>query len=59
MSANTKTIAELAYALWVARGSPYGSPEIDWTEAEKMVRGPIESTPPHDKAEQTGQPPSG
>jgi hypothetical protein len=34
-----KTIADLAYHLWHARGCPHGSAEIDWAEAERQVRG--------------------
>lgn len=28
----------LAYQLWRDRGSPIGSPEIDWFEAEAQIR---------------------
>jgi len=31
-------IAALAYALWQARGCPYGSPEEDWLRAERELR---------------------
>jgi hypothetical protein len=31
-------IAALAYQLWVARGSPQGSPEEDWSNAVKELR---------------------
>ncbi len=31
-------IAKLAYALWQQRGCPYGSPEFDWLEAERILR---------------------
>lgn len=31
-------IANLAYALWQARGCPQGSAEEDWTEAERQLR---------------------
>jgi hypothetical protein len=32
-------IAELAHALWQARGCPHGSPEEDWNRAvEELVR---------------------
>ena len=34
---NERTITDLAYALWEARGSPHGSAEVDWTEAERQV----------------------
>jgi hypothetical protein len=30
-------IAKLAYVLWEQRGSPYGSPEVDWLEAEREL----------------------
>jgi Protein of unknown function (DUF2934) len=39
-----KEIAELAYQLWVDRGSPEGSAEVDWLEAAKQLRGRAEST---------------
>jgi Protein of unknown function (DUF2934) len=32
-----KTIAELAYQLWHARGCPHGSEEEDWLEAERQL----------------------
>jgi hypothetical protein len=31
-------IAVLAYALWVERGCPDGSPDEDWLRAEQAVR---------------------
>jgi hypothetical protein len=31
-------IAALAKILWVARGCPEGSPEVDWFEAEQQLR---------------------
>lgn len=31
-------IAELAHQLWVARGCPEGSPEVDWFQAAKELR---------------------
>jgi hypothetical protein len=27
----------LAYALWVERGCPIGSPEVDWFEAQRRL----------------------
>jgi hypothetical protein len=30
-------IARLAHQLWVERGTPEGSPEKDWFEAEQML----------------------
>jgi hypothetical protein len=32
-------IAELAYQLWIERGSPHGSQEEDWHRAEAQLRG--------------------
>jgi hypothetical protein len=32
-------IAELAYELWQERGSPHGSPDEDWLEAENWLLG--------------------
>jgi hypothetical protein len=37
MSADTKTVPELAYELWVARGRPHGSALQDWAEAERQL----------------------
>ena len=37
-------IANLAYALWQQRGSPQGSPEQDWIEAEQKLRNEQSST---------------
>jgi hypothetical protein len=31
-------IANLAYALWQRRGSPEGTAEVDWLEAEAQLR---------------------
>ncbi|MFY9907612.1 MAG: DUF2934 domain-containing protein [Terriglobales bacterium] len=30
-------VAKLAYSLWENRGRPFGSPEVDWFEAERAV----------------------
>jgi hypothetical protein len=30
-------VARLAYELWVQRGRPLGSPDVDWFAAEKAV----------------------
>ncbi len=30
-------IEELAYDLWLARGRPFGCPEVDWFEAERQL----------------------
>jgi hypothetical protein len=34
-----RSIGELAYRLWQARGCPEGSSERDWLDAEKQLRG--------------------
>ena len=38
-----RSIGELAYRLWQARGCPEGSAERDWLDAEKQLRS-MEST---------------
>ena len=30
-------VAKLAYKLWEERGRPFGSPEVDWSAAERAV----------------------
>ena len=30
-------VAKLAYKLWEERGRPFGSPEVDWLAAERVV----------------------
>jgi hypothetical protein len=30
--------ARIAYELWKERGCPYGSPEVDWFEAQYRMR---------------------
>ena len=37
MNVDVKSIAELAYQLWVAGGRPHGSAEVDWVEAERLL----------------------
>jgi hypothetical protein len=36
-------VATLAYQLWMERGCPIGSPEVDWFQAEEQLknRGPV------------------
>jgi hypothetical protein len=34
-----RSIGELAYSLWQARGCPDGSAERDWLDAEKQLKG--------------------
>ena len=36
---DTDAIVDLAYQLWIARGCPEGSPEVDWFAAEKQLSG--------------------
>jgi hypothetical protein len=35
----TTAIEARAYDLWVQRGCPIGSPEVDWFQAEEEIRG--------------------
>lgn len=35
----TSAIEARAYELWVQRGCPIGSPEVDWYQAEEELRG--------------------
>jgi hypothetical protein len=35
----TSAIEVRAYELWVQRGCPIGSPEVDWLQAEAEIRG--------------------
>jgi hypothetical protein len=37
--AATNPVAIRAYELWIERGCPVGSPEVDWYQAEEEVRG--------------------
>lgn len=34
---NNEKISTLAYQLWMERGCPIGSPEIDWLRAEAEI----------------------
>jgi hypothetical protein len=36
------SVADLAHQLWIARGRPEGSAEIDWFEAERLLGVPRE-----------------
>ena len=36
--ASSADIAAMAYQLWIARGCPEGSPEVDWFQAEENLR---------------------
>lgn len=35
---DSEAISNLAHQLWVERGSPVGSPEEDWLQAEKILQ---------------------
>ena len=45
MDQKSKSIAELAYQLWEARGRPDGAGEVDWHEAERQLSGGGAATP--------------
>jgi hypothetical protein len=45
-SSMQEDLAKLAYGLWQERGCPYGSPEIDWLEAERKLREPSDYVSP-------------
>ena len=34
-----QAVRHLAYCLWIYRGSPIGSPELDWAESERLLSG--------------------
>jgi hypothetical protein len=38
MHSEHRSIGELAYRLWQARGCPEGSPEQDWLDAERQIK---------------------
>ncbi len=37
-------LTNLAYKLWVKRGSPLGSPEVDWSAAEQAMHASLEAS---------------
>lgn len=39
IGADNSIIEIRAYELWVQRGCPIGSPEVDWYQAEEETRG--------------------
>jgi len=43
-----RSIGELAYLLWQARGCPPGTAEKDWLEAEKQLSEALGGRPPND-----------
>lgn len=36
-SVNSDEISEMAHEIWLRRGSPEGSPDEDWLEAERRL----------------------
>jgi len=52
MSADTKSIAELAHELWVARGRPHGSALQDWAEAERQLAARGKAPPQTEEAKE-------
>jgi hypothetical protein len=46
IDSSTKSIAELAYKLWDARGC-HGSAEQDWIEAERLAAISVAKSPSH------------
>jgi Protein of unknown function (DUF2934) len=46
MHSENRSIDELAYRLWQARGCPEGSAERDWLDAEKQLRSAQHATEP-------------
>ena len=49
-------IALLAYNFWKERGSPSGSPEIDWLKAEQELKVPIKARSVRSKTVSAGRP---
>lgn len=43
VSPNYDNVAALAYELWLGRGCPIGSPEVDWSHAEEELKNSTES----------------
>ncbi len=54
-------ISELAHRLWMERGAPIGSPEIDWVRAERLLLDSAQSPQngPPEKAPASRRPRSG
>jgi hypothetical protein len=59
-----RSIGELAYHLWQARGCPEGSAEQDWLDAEKQLKSalrtaePRAATPTASAGQRTDEPPA-
>jgi hypothetical protein len=45
MHPENRSIGELAYRLWQARGCPDGTAEQDWLEAERQIKAPRPARP--------------
>lgn len=45
MHPENRTVGELAYQLWQARGCPVGTAEQDWLDAERQLRTALPTTP--------------
>jgi hypothetical protein len=43
-TSEVRAIEKLAYSLWLARGCPVGSPDVDWLEAERQLNDSGESS---------------
>lgn len=46
MHPERKSIGELAYRIWQARGCPEGTAEQDWLDAERQLRSPQRAAEP-------------
>jgi hypothetical protein len=51
MNTSRRSIAELAYELWKARGCPNGSSEQDWLEAERLAAHSAAAEPSRSESE--------
>jgi Protein of unknown function (DUF2934) len=45
MHSEHRSVRELAYQLWVARGCPNGTAEQDWRDAERQLAAPKNTAP--------------
>jgi hypothetical protein len=51
-----RSIGELAYHLWQARGCPEGSAEQDWLDAEKQLKSAPRTTEPRTAEQRAATP---
>ncbi len=49
-----EAIARLAHSYWEARGCPYGSPQVDWFQAEEEIR-KVRETPTKDIVDEASE----